>query len=155
MSWSSTLVSIAGVAIPIVAIVGGIAFGMFSLYLKVRRQREMLQLYHAERMAAIEKGIELPPLSPGMLCEGYYGAPASAGHRRGRSGRGITLLFVGIAITLALWQTGGDHSFWWGLVIVALGLAQIVRGFLEPRDPAATASGGEPAPGGRPGDRSG
>ena len=53
--------------IPIVAIIGGVASGMFATYHRMRRERELPQLYHAERMAAIEKGVELPPLPPELF----------------------------------------------------------------------------------------
>jgi hypothetical protein len=55
---------IGGDMIAIAAIVMGIGFAMFSLYLHSRRKREFLQMHHAERKAAIEKGIELPPVPP-------------------------------------------------------------------------------------------
>src|ERR1700678_4050598 len=48
--------------IPIIAIVLGISMGAWTIYLSYRKRREMFALYHEERMAAIEKGIELPPL---------------------------------------------------------------------------------------------
>ena len=135
--------------IPIVAIIGAFASGMFSVYQKVRRQREMLQLYHAERMAAIEKGIELPPLPPELFnerCCGYTGRRDPIRRRY----VGILTLFVGLAITVALWQTSHDHSFWWGLTIVAVGLGQIVIHYLERRDSAANRSVAPP-PGTGPG----
>lgn len=121
------------VAIPIVAIICGISFAAYSMYLKVRRQRETLQIYHAERMAAIEKGIELPPLPPELLHDGHQGDYRRE-HRRWRRNSGLTLVFVGIAVTVAMWQSdAGDHDFWWGLVIVAWGLGKVVSEFLERR----------------------
>ncbi len=142
--------------IPIVAIIGAFASGMFSVYQKVRRQREMLQLYHAERMAAIEKGIELPPLPADLFNEQSWGCTGRRDPTRRRYS-GILTLFVGVAITGALWQTGHDNSFWWGLVIVAVGLGQIVIRYLERRDwaanrpvapPSGTGSGNSTYPGG-------
>ena len=123
------------VGIPFVAIVGGISFAAYSLYLRVHRQRELMQMYHAERMAAIEKGIELPPLPPELLHSGYDFGGVLPGYRRWRRGRGVRLIFVGAAVTIALWQTNGDKSFWWGLVIVAWGLGQLVSEALIPAAP--------------------
>jgi Domain of unknown function (DUF6249) len=119
------------VVIPIVAIVGGISFAAYSMYLRVRRQRETLQMYHAERMAAIEKGIELPPLPPELLYDQYGGIGYRGGYWRWRRRNGLTLIFVGAAITVALWQGNGDNSFWWGLVIIAWGLGRIVGDYMD------------------------
>jgi hypothetical protein len=142
---------LSAVAIPVVAIVGGISFAAYSTYLKVRRQREILQMYHAERMAAIEKGIELPPLSPELLHDKYYDADYyRGGYRRWRRrSSGVTLLFIGAAVTLALWQVDRDNSFWWGLVIVAVGLGRIVSNYLEEGSgiPPQAGDGGPVPPG--------
>lgn len=133
--------------IPIVAIVGGISFAAYSMYLKAHRQREALQMYHVERMAAIEKGIELPPLPPELLHDRYDGAVYRQEYRRWRRGRGWTLIFVGAAVTLAMWQVNGDKSFWWGLIIVAAGLGRLVRDYLEvPYTPPQAGNGGPVPP---------
>lgn len=144
---SSFLSSITGymtaVVIPIIAIVGGISFAAYSMYLRVRRQRETLQMYHAERMAAIEKGIELPPLPPELLHDRYYD-----GGYRSRRGKGLTLVFVGAAVTLAMWQANGDKSFWWGLIIVAWGLGRLLSDYLQPPGiPPRAGNGDLPPPG--------
>lgn len=137
----------AAAVIPIVAIVGGISYAAYSMYLRVRRQREALQMHHAERMAAIEKGIELPPLPPELLHDGYPGVDYGREHRRWRRNGGLTLVFVGAAITVAMWQTGdGDHSFWWGLVIIAWGLGRVVSDHLEGRGPPPRTGNGGPMP---------
>ena len=52
------------------------------------------------------------------------------------------MLLVGAAITVALWKTSGGESFWWGLIIVAWGLAQLVIDFLERRERALNPSAG-------------
>lgn len=132
--------------IPCVAIIGGLSYAAYSTYLKVRRQRETLQMYHAERMAAIEKGIELPPLPPEILHERHDGVSYRGEHRRWRRSSGLTLVFVGAAITIAMWQANGDNSFWWGLVIVAWGLGRVVGEWLDGRA-AASAPGAAPQPG--------
>jgi len=117
--------------IPIVAIVGGISFAAYSNYLRVQRQREILQMHHVERMAAIEKGIELPPLPSELLQDRYSGCGYRGEYRRWRRGNGVTLIFVGAAITVAMWQANGDRSFWWGLIIIAWGLGRLVSDYLD------------------------
>ncbi len=133
--------------IPIVAIIGAFATGMFALYHKAQRQREMLKLYHAERMAAIEKGIELPPLQTELVNDHSYGCCGKYDPARHRY-RGVMTLLVGVAITLAMWKTGGGDRFWWGLIIVAVGLGQLVIGLLERRDRALNPPGAPPQAGG-------
>jgi hypothetical protein len=53
--------AVLALVIPIVAIVFGISVAMLGMWLDFRKKREMFELHHAERMAAIEKGIDLPP----------------------------------------------------------------------------------------------
>ena len=127
------------VLIPLTGTVLGISLAMLAVYLHYKRRTEALRLAHAERMAAIEKGIELPP--PAVRLSHVEEAPRSTVSRQRSSG--LILVFVGAAITLALWQTG-DGEFWWGLVPVAVGLAQLLSAVLEPRPPAP------PGPGDRP-----
>src|SRR5579871_709615 len=108
--------------IPIVAIVMGIGLAMLSLYLDFQKKREILNAIHRERMAAIEKGLELPPLPPEI-----FQARARWRRRDGAHSlrRGLILLFVGVAIFVALWRTG-NASAWWGLVPSAVGLAYLI-----------------------------
>lgn len=131
---SSVLHSLTGllvtVAIPLAAILGGISYAAYSMYLRYRRQREVFQMHHIERMAAIEKGIELPPLQPELVQDPHYGDCYPGGSRRWRQSKGVTLVFVGVAITVALWAKG-NNDFWWGLVIIAWGLGRLVGGYLE------------------------
>ena len=139
---ANNAVPIIGVMIPIVAIVMGLGIGMLKLWLDFRKKREILQAHHAERMAAIEKGIELPPLPPE-----FYGVEASSltadvlneqlkGRHQGlrylRSG--LVWLLVGIAISLALYADhdhGGSHAVaWWGGVPIAFGLSKLLFYFI-------------------------
>jgi hypothetical protein len=53
MDNNHTLVALLSMLIPMVAIIMGVSIGMLSLYLQFRRKREMFQLYHTERIAAI------------------------------------------------------------------------------------------------------
>lgn len=129
MPWSMTLVQIFGILIPVVAIIGGFSFAMLVVYVRFRRKREALQLLHAERMAAIEKGMDLPPLPPEVLESGLLGGTS---RWRARRSSGLMTLFVGLALTFVLRREGGD---WWGLIVVAVGLAQLLSAYLESRQP--------------------
>lgn len=123
--------SIIGVSIPVIGIILGIGVVVLAMYFDFRRKRELIQLYHAERMAAIEKGIELPPLS-----EQYFtvGDVARSGPAKGRR-TGLILVFLGGAIALSLWGSGFLGNFWWwGIVPLALGLAFLLAALLEARE---------------------
>jgi hypothetical protein len=123
--------------IPITAIIMGIALVIFVLYLSYRRHSEALRFAHLERLAAIQKGIELPPATPSSRLEVELRELPSR-----RRTAGLTLLFVGAAITVAMW--GSDSpAYWWGLVPMAIGVAQILASLLDrglatprPRPPA-------------------
>jgi hypothetical protein len=123
--------SIIGVSIPVVAIILGIGTAMLAMYLDFRKKREMIQLYHAERMAAIEKGLELPPLPDNYFSGGNAGPSAPARTRR----TGLVLTFLGVGISLGLWGSGVVGDFWWwGLAPLALGLAFLLAALLETRE---------------------
>jgi hypothetical protein len=141
-------VAIIGVLIPIVAIVMGLGIGMLKLWLDYRKKREILQAHHTERMAAIEKGIDLPPLPPQ-----FFGSEASAppdrlqeqlrGRHIGLSylRSGLMWLLIGIAISVALYADhqdyGAHNAAWWGGVPAAFGLSKLLFYFIANRMNAA------------------
>jgi hypothetical protein len=124
--------AIVGVLIPVVAIVLGIGFVAFVIFLEFYKRRHAIELLHAERMAAIEKGIELPPLPEDYLGGGGSSPSARRSGRRSALRTGLILTFLGSAITLALWGSGLVGSlWWWGLVPLGLGLAFLATSWLE------------------------
>jgi hypothetical protein len=136
------VIGVLSMVIPMVAIIMGVGLGMLSLYLRYQRKRDMFQLFHTERMTAIEKGIELPPLPPEFFQDSRWPELTPIRHRRS----GLILLFLGIAVTLALWGTGVT-AYWWGLVPAAIGLALLLSSVLDARDLAKQPrpQGGSPA----------
>ena len=135
MNLETALDSLIPLLIPIVGIVFGIGCAMFAMYLDFRKKQELIQMHHAERMAAIEKGIELPPL-PAELFSGRYSRHSRAAAPASRRRAGLILLFVGIAVTLGLWGSGGtgNDAFWWGLVPTGLGVALLLAATFEARE---------------------
>jgi len=137
---SGHVVEILGVMIPIVAIVLGLGVGMLKLWLDYRKKRDILQAHHAERMAAIEKGIELPPLPPQFF--GPESAPPALDmlqeHLKGRHAAlpylrsGLMWLLLGIATSVALYASH-DKAAWWGGVPVAFGLSKLLFYFIANR----------------------
>lgn len=128
------LVGILGVSIPIIAIVMGIGIGMLAITLDYKKRSRLLELHHKERLAAIERGIEVPPL-PLELLEGPRIRSQWAPGASLRTG--LVLLFVGLAICVALYYNG-DGRAWalWGLVPAAVGLAYLLHYYLHERHAA-------------------
>jgi hypothetical protein len=132
-------VAVLGVMVPIVAIIMGIGIGMLALTLNYRRKREMFQLHHAERLAAIEKGIELPPLPPEFF-ESYRRPPGPANYTYLR--RGVMLVLISAVLFVGIEAEDSLQDAWWGLLPGAVGLADLMIYFLVRRRDA----GGEGQP---------
>jgi len=120
--------------IPIISIFMGIGIAMLAIFLDFRKKRDMFAMHHKERMAAIEKGMEVPPLPPEFFRDGRACRPRVHGDFLRR---GLVLLFVGIAVSAALYNSERD-AFLWGLVPAGIGLAQLLYYFLtRPKTPEA------------------
>jgi len=129
----SQAVPILGELIPIVAIVLGIGIGMLWIYFDFRRKREIYQLYHAERMAAIDKGMELPPLPADLFRDSRSRESRASRSRR----RGLILLFLGAAICIGIWASGAGRVSLWGLVPAGIGLALLLSSRFEAKEQAS------------------
>jgi di/tricarboxylate transporter len=80
-------------------------------------------------MAAIEKGMEVPALPVELLQVGRR-SRTPADYLR----RGVMLLLIGIAVTVALYVRQRDASVW-GLVPCVVGIAYLLFYWLEVRKP--------------------
>ncbi len=110
--------------IPIVAIIFGCSIAMLAIYTRYRKRKDMYELYHRERMAAIDKGIELPPLPDGFFCED--GQSPMPYHPRRNLLKGLVWLFLGIGVFAALRGSGESEDAWWGVVPACIGLAYLI-----------------------------
>jgi hypothetical protein len=109
--------------IPIIAIVMGVGIGMLALWLDHQKKTRMLELHHQERLLALERGIELPPLSSTLAEAGPRHAPLTpSDYLR----RGLIWLLAGSALGAALWTGGGVSSGIWGLVPMSVGAAYLI-----------------------------
>jgi hypothetical protein len=133
------ITEIVAMFIPIIAIVMVFGTGMLSIYLNYRKRKDMFALYHQERMAALEKGIELPPLPEDFFHE--HSKPA----RRSSHGtllRGLVLVFIGLTLYVALHFTlprledGGDPALY-ALIPGGIGMACLIYYFTVGRRLAA------------------
>lgn len=120
--------SIIGVFIPIVAIMMGIGLAMLGVVTSGRQRRTLIELHHKERLAAIEKGIEVPPPPAGLL-ESKSASP----HRTLL--HGLVWLFVGISLLFALPRLDDDLRYI-GLIPGGVGLAYLVYYFAVGRKEA-------------------
>ncbi len=103
----------------VIVVVAIVAF-VFLCVVSARAQVRDRELLHAERLAAIEKGLGLPPEAP------LAGKPAAGSSNSLKTG----LICVGLGlgtITALRFVAGG---YWaWGVAIVGLGLAHLVYWF--------------------------
>ncbi len=112
--------------VPIVAITFGVGFvpAIVWLVLNYRKRRRFMELHHAERMAAIERGMDIPPL-PVELIDG--GSPRS---RRSSLRAGLVWFFIGLAMIIGAVAEGDVPSIA-GLVPLGIGIAFLIYYALE------------------------
>ena len=110
--------------IPITAIVMGIGIGMLGLWTDHKRKSQILEQAHRERMAAIEKGIDLPPVPSTSILDGSQpgkSAPNPAKVLRS----GVFMLSLGIVLYFALVTVGAPDAAVFGLIPATIGLANL------------------------------
>lgn len=119
--------------VPLFGIVFGIIVAIVAIVTSHREKIQRTELRHKERLAAIEKGLELPAELEDSDETG----------KRSRSGSlrsGLIGLAVGIVLYFALGQLAGERIALFGLIPAAVGLANLIFYFIEGRK-AATNGG--------------
>jgi len=113
--------------ITLVAIIGAFILGGFFWWMMVRAGLRERELLHAERLAAIEKG--LPPPDEPAGPQGA-GGPEPVSPRAAASnplGTGLFWLFIGLGMIVAMRIVYPASTSWgWGVIPVGLGLAYLV-----------------------------
>ena len=84
-------VDVLAVMIPIVAIVMGIGLAMVETVTGYLRRRTLIELHHKERLAAIEKGVEVPPLPETKPGHEPRAHPPTRVRRRDRNPEGVVV----------------------------------------------------------------
>ena len=109
--------------IPIITIVLGVAIAIVWIVTAHRQKVQRFEMRHRERMAAIDKGLDLPadPVEPETVKK-------TGGLRSGLAG-----LLVGIVLYLALRAVADEDVALFGLIPAAVGLANMVSYFIEDR----------------------
>ncbi len=108
--------------IPLVAIIMGIGVGMLALWLDHQKKIYLFELHHKERLMAIERGMEVPPLPVEFFLERGKSETSLDSNLRW----GLILLLLGLAIATALILNGDSSSAAWSLIPIAIGLAQLI-----------------------------
>ena len=130
------LIPTLGLMIPIIAIVMGMGIAMLAIYLNYRKRKDMFALYHQERMAAIEKGVEVPPLPDALLTDD--GKPLRPYSPRQHLLKGVAWVFVGIGLGLGLWATAGYEFALFSIIFIGIGIAHLVYYAVEGRKETET-----------------
>lgn len=111
--------------IPIIAIVMGIGIGMMSLWLDYQKKIRLFELNHKERLFALERGIELPPLPADFFKSGSQ--KDEPGDPRASSLRwGLMWLLLGAALATAIGFNNSFEEASWALLPMAIGIAQLI-----------------------------
>lgn len=110
--------------IPILGIVLGVGVAVVAIIASHREKQKRAELRHRERIAAIEKGIELPP-DPD---------PDAVPRTKGSSLKnGLINLFLGIVLYVAIAEVAGDDVALFGLIPAAIGVGSLISYFVEGR----------------------
>ena len=121
-------------SIPIIAIALGMALAMQRSWLDYKKKKEVFELHHRERMAAIEKGLEVPALPAELFTNSM--TPMK---QRDPLRSGLIWTLVGAALATAMFLEDKEH--WaWGLIPAAIGIANLLYYAISRRANAQDAS---------------
>jgi Domain of unknown function (DUF6249) len=117
---------ILALSLPIVAIVLGIGLAALSVWTRYQHKRALFELHHKERLAAIERGIDVPPL-PSEFFETAKTGKAIQSAERLR--RGLVWTAAGLAWVAAQSLNEKPHQAAYGLIPIAIGVANLAYYF--------------------------
>jgi hypothetical protein len=116
--------------IPIVAIVMGMGVAMLGIVTNYQKRKQMYALYHQERMAAIDKGVDVPPLP-----DAFFGEDVKVYNPRRNLLKGLIWLFIGGGLLFALPKVDDEVSRL-GLIPLGIGAAYLIYYFAVGRKEA-------------------
>lgn len=117
--------------VPLLAVIFAVGLPLsipiVMISLNYRNRRRLMELHHAERMGAIERGMEVPPL-PIELIDG------KSKKRRSSLLPGLVWFFIGLAM-VAGWLVASDDDVpvVFGLVPLGIGIAYLIYYAVEGR----------------------
>jgi hypothetical protein len=115
------------VFIPITAIVMSLLIPIVYTITDYRRRRDVVEAHHRERLAAIERGMDIPPLP-----ESFYN-PLQRTRRPRHLLTGMIWFFIGIALFISLGAVAGEEVRFFGLIPAGVGLAFLIYYAIEGR----------------------
>jgi len=118
---------VVAVFIPIVAIIMSLSIPIVFAIVDYRRRRDIVEAHHKERLAAIERGMEIAPLP-----DAFYQAFKPA-RRSSYLLPGLVWLFIGIGLFIALGAVAGEDVRYFGLIPAGVGAALLIYYFVEGR----------------------
>ncbi len=125
------------VFIPIVAIIMSLSIPIVFAVIDYRRRRDIVEAHHKERMAAIERGMELPPLPETFFRSFNY-------DRKPRHLlTGMIWTFVGAGLFVALQEVASRDVAWFALMPIGVGLALLIYYVVEGRKQATQPGQGD------------
>ena len=114
---------IMALTIPIIAIIGGITVGIIK---SIGRQR-MQELAQRERIAAIERGMDISKLPPPTMSDPDDLPGPVSRTRQGLLIGGVVTLFAGAGLSFMLLFIAGDEGVWAvGAIPIAVGAGLIL-----------------------------
>jgi hypothetical protein len=129
------------ILILLVAIVMALGIPLVAILADARKKREIYALHHKERLAAIERGMEPPPL-PAELFNGGARTKGAGAYLL----RGLIWLAIGLGILVSIRPLVGAEESLLGLIPTGIGFAYLIYCFAEarraPSDPQKAVTSG-------------
>ena len=113
--------------IPIIAIFMSLLIPIVFAVVDYKRRKNIVEAHHKERLAAIERGMEIPPLP-----ESFYLSMKPA-RRSSYLLPGLIWLFVGVGLFVALGAVAGEDVRYFGAIPGGVGLAFLIYYAVEGR----------------------
>ena len=139
---SDAFIGIFSMAIPIVAIVGGITVAV----VRAIGQQRVAELAHRERIAALERGVDLSKLPPAPVIDyGHvYGTYNPLRRYHGLLIGGIVCILAGGSVALFLHLMETEKNAWAvGLIPIGVGIALLLSaGVVKPRNGGGAGTSG-------------
>ena len=124
--WMETV----GISIGFVAVVFGIGIAFFAIWVDYRKRHELLKICHEERMAALDKGLDLPPFPTSAVNDPEDVAMLGLRKEPPKQSNGLKpgLILLGVG-------TGGAFGFSWSFsgILIGIGAAFLVYYVVEGR----------------------
>jgi Domain of unknown function (DUF6249) len=107
----------------------GCSIAIVSIWGEHKRKAQLLEQNHKERMHAIEKGIELPPLPINLAHDNSNGPSTATPAKSLRAG--IMMVLIGVLLYFAIQSIEAEEVALFGLIPAAVGIANLVYAAIQ------------------------